>query len=315
MPDDVEARLQDALDTERGGAEDQAAPVDAEPPAGTETVVELPPRSAEVVPARGSVPRQWVGRPTLAASAAAAAVVLATGAIVIGAINHGHSDSGSASLSEAGAPSNGDVIASEQPAHFFQTSTGREYTLANLQPDVQGLIARSPADTAASPTAASRGAGAAAGAGGTGAAGGTSGGGSSAKSGAGTPGKPKHGSSDATHTTSTAGKTKPTSSPPSTTANGVQSLGLNQQPVPKPLQQLANSRAMILNCAAVLTGSHNAVPLAVDFGRWTNPPLRRVPSAIFVFKNPNPGVVSVYVTSPACDDGTFYTFRVVPFPG
>jgi hypothetical protein len=62
----------------------------------------------------------------------------------------------------------------------------------------------------------------------------------------------------------------------------------------------------------VLTGSHNAVPLAVDFGRWTNPPLRRVPSAIFVFKNPNPAAVSVYVTSPACDNGTFYTFRVVP---
>jgi hypothetical protein len=53
----------------------------------------------------------------------------------------------------------------------------------------------------------------------------------------------------------------------------------------------------------------------VDFGRWTNAPLHRVPSAIFVFKNPNPAVVSVYVTSPKCADGTFYTFRVVPLPG
>ena len=85
--------------------------------------------------------------------------------------------------------------------------------------------------------------------------------------------------------------------------------------VPKPLQKLANSRAKILQCAATLTDSHNAVPLAVDFGRWTNPPYRRTPSAIFIFKSPNPSAVSVYVTPPTCTSGTIYTYRLVPVPG
>jgi hypothetical protein len=223
------------------------------------------------------------------------------GAIVIGAINHGHSDtSGGAALSQAGESAGNNVIASSQPAHFFQTSTGREYTLTNLQPDIQGLIARSPAgDGGASTSLGASGGGTAPGSAGT------SGGGSA----------PSNGTKSAAGTTTTKGKGQPTaksSAPPANTTHPL--AALNQQPVPKPLQQLANSRAAILNCAAVLTGSHNAVPLAVDFGRWSNPPLRRVPSAVFVFKNPNPADVSVYVTSPSCDDGTFYTFRVVPLP-
>jgi hypothetical protein len=315
MPADVQDRLSDALDTELGAADTPLGPADAGPPPDSaepvvdDTVVDLPARSKEVMPAPGSVSRPRFGRPTLAAGAAAAAVVLAVGAIVIGAINHGDSESGSsASLSEAGAPNSNSVIATSQPAHFFQTSTGREYTLANLQPDVQGLIARSPADAAAAPpTAAHSAAGSAAG---------NAGGSAATQGGAGrTVGAPNNGSKHAGRAPATNGKTKPTGTPSPTPEYASHPLALDQQPVPKPLQQLANSRAMILNCAAVLTGSHNAVPLAVDFGRWTNPPLRRVPSAIFVFKNPDPAMVSVYVTSPACDDGTFYTFRVVPLPG
>lgn len=318
MPDDVQARLDDAIAAEAAAAETATRAAEpASPPDEPETVlVDVPARSADVIPAPGrvsSAPR--FGRPTLASSAVAAAVVLAVGAIVIGALNHDRSQSGGAPQVETIAPNGNSVIASTQPAHFFQTSTGRDYTLANLQPDIQGLIARSPADTAAASPTASKGTATLGAVAGGSTAQGTQGtqGTTSSNGAAGTPGTPA-GAKGGTNGDQKSGRHTATVPAPAPTP--VPSLSsLNQQPVPKPLQALAGSRAKILACAAALTGSHNAVPLAVDFGRWTNPPLRRAPSAIFVFKSPDPSAVSVYVTPPACDSGTVYTYRLVPLPG
>jgi hypothetical protein len=90
---------------------------------------------------------------------------------------------------------------------------------------------------------------------------------------------------------------------------------LASQPIPKILQPLASSRAKILKCAATLTGTKNAVPLAVDFGTWSDPShgYNRSPSAIFVFKAANPAKVAVWVIPPTCD-GSFEVFANVEAP-
>lgn len=91
-----------------------------------------------------------------------------------------------------------------------------------------------------------------------------------------------------------------------------QAHALDNQPVPVALRPLYDSRAKLLACAAFLTGNPNAVPLTVDFGRWTNGTLKRVPSAVFVMRDPNPDVVDVYVTAPACNGGSLRTYVKVP---
>jgi hypothetical protein len=74
--------------------------------------------------------------------------------------------------------------------------------------------------------------------------------------------------------------------------------GLAKQ-VPSALRPLYNSATQLLNCAATLTGKKDAVPLAVEFARYTTASVRHAPSAIFVFPV-DPTHVQVYVASPDC---------------
>jgi hypothetical protein len=94
---------------------------------------------------------------------------------------------------------------------------------------------------------------------------------------------------------------------PSSTLNA-----LANQPVARVLQPLASSRAKILSCAARLTGTTNAVPVAVDFGTWTNQQNGNAsPAAIFVFDAVDPSKLAVFITAPPCD-GTFLQLQFVP---
>jgi hypothetical protein len=83
-------------------------------------------------------------------------------------------------------------------------------------------------------------------------------------------------------------------------ASGTTDGSLEKQPVPKVLQPLYNSHAKLLACAARLSSIPNAVPLAIDFGRWTNGDFHSAPSIILILRDPNPEVVDVYVTGPTC---------------
>lgn len=88
---------------------------------------------------------------------------------------------------------------------------------------------------------------------------------------------------------------------------------LEKQPVPKVLRPLFNSHAKLLACAARLSSIPNAVPLAIDFGRWTNGDFHSAPSIILILRDPNPEVVDVYVTGPTCSgNAELRTFTKVP---
>lgn len=308
MPRDVEVRLSAAIAAERSTPEPVLAavpPPRSEEPAGTSHIVtpedhDEPERSETVTPAPGSVSRPRFGRPTLAASAAAASVALALGAIVVAHYHHGSStppQTAAASGAGSGGSSNGSVISPAQPRNFVQSATGRVYTLSSLAPDVQSLIVAAPAATTGHPDAA----------GSTAATAGSAGSGAAAK---GRPPDSKRGRQTVDKPGKRTGRTLDSEVPSPATTPSL----LPDQPIPAALQPLARSRAKILACAAVLAGQGNAVPLAVDFGRWTNPPqFNRSPAAVFIFKGGNPSNVAVYVVGPACD-GTIDQFSVVPLP-
>lgn len=85
-------------------------------------------------------------------------------------------------------------------------------------------------------------------------------------------------------------------------------------PLVPSLQRLANSRTALLACAAYITDTPNAVPLAVDFGRWSNPAThtRPRPSVIFVFSDPtDSSALTVYVVAPACGGSSLLDYQEV----
>jgi hypothetical protein len=313
MPPEVQARLERAIADEQidepvlaavppPRSDEPATPDHGEAAAAIpDTMPDTRVRSADVTPTR-AVSRPRFGRPTMAASAAAASVVLIFGAIVYA--HYHHRGSSSQTTIKSGAQttggSSGAVISPTQPRNFVQSSTGREYTLANLSTDVRGLIVTTPAAPAAT-------------AGGAAAAG--SAGGSGTSDAAGTPAAGK--SASPKPTSKAARKADSKGQPLAATTVPVRPTPqlLPNQPIPAALKPLAGSRTKILACAALLADRPNVVPLAVDFGRWTDPPrFNRSPAAIFIFKSGNPSNVAVYVVGPACDGNALDTFSVVSLP-
>jgi hypothetical protein len=86
----------------------------------------------------------------------------------------------------------------------------------------------------------------------------------------------------------------------------------SDQPVPAALRPLYNSRARLLQCAATITDTVGAIPLTVDFARWSYESFSKSPVAIFVFRDPDPSVVDVYVVGPSCSTSSIRTFTKVP---
>jgi hypothetical protein len=90
--------------------------------------------------------------------------------------------------------------------------------------------------------------------------------------------------------------------PPSAVGSGgrnTPALNRGLASLPKPLHPLFTSPTALLNCAASLTGRKGAVPLAVEFARYTTAAARNAPSALFVFPLDSTHVV-VYVAGPSC---------------
>jgi hypothetical protein len=292
MPADVLDRLNAALheaSTERLAPDHTG--IDADVPAPTTD------RSMTVTPALATVSRPRFGRPTAAASAAAAAVVLAVGAIVFAHFHH-TGTSPASTTSAAGTvrpltqPNPAIVAHPDQSADYVQYSTGLTYTQTNLAKNVPGLVASVPGLTSAT----------------TGRAPHTrsvplpqrsaSPGVPDQLSGStGSGGAAQYGRQPSHQTLSKKYPTKATS--------------LADQPVPAALRPLYHSRQKLLQCAATLTTIPGAVPIAVDFGRWTGPTARHIPAVVFVFGTTDPNKVDVYVSRASCDSSVPLTYTTV----
>jgi hypothetical protein len=90
-------------------------------------------------------------------------------------------------------------------------------------------------------------------------------------------------------------------------------------PVPTQLTHLFSDQTALLQCAATATDTTGAVPLAVDFGRWTNPtatpPIKNVPAVIFVFADASDSTVAdVWVVAASCDGSSLLDFTKVALP-
>lgn len=80
------------------------------------------------------------------------------------------------------------------------------------------------------------------------------------------------------------------------------------------LQKYVNSRSTLLHCAAFISDTQNAMPLAVDFGRWTNAKagIHNVPALILVFgDNEDPNSLDVFVVAAPCDDSSLLDFKIL----
>lgn len=69
--------------------------------------------------------------------------------------------------------------------------------------------------------------------------------------------------------------------------------------LPASLRTLYTSRSRLRSCAAALADNSGSVPVAVDFGHWTNQQFHAAPSVFFVFRTPT-GEGELFVTGPTC---------------
>lgn len=93
-----------------------------------------------------------------------------------------------------------------------------------------------------------------------------------------------------------------------------QAAGTVSGPVPGPLRHLYQSRSALLDCAATVSDTPGAVPLTVDFARWTNNNYHAAPSVIFVFRQ-SPTTALTIVTGPTCAGlDAVRDYRIVPLP-
>lgn len=290
MPADVRARLDQALEGEANPTTSDRPSVEAVPDLDPEPrVLSGPPidstaRSADIMPAPGTVVRPRFGRPTAASSAVAAALVLVIGAVIVGHYHHNAGNSDSATSASSGSIASGstnglNLAPNSAKASMTVTSTDKTYTVTNLAKRIQnsGITAVAPGVSAPAPTngpPASSSPGTVA-----------NGGGVQPSGGPPTIGAGGH-------------QTTPTPAPSPDSAQFGNEAALNK-PVPKPLRPLYSSRKKILACAASLTGD-DTVPLRVDFGYYSDATHHKLPSAVFVFANKSASSVTVWVTNASC---------------
>jgi anti-sigma factor RsiW len=236
-----------------------------------------------VVPDLGSVRRRRLS--SLSWPYAAAAAVVAVAAVGIGfAVTGNHHDKGSAAASNATSALAPLVSTAAPSTPLVQAETGRTYTpdtLRALAPELLG------------PTADVTGR--------------TSGGLARGPAG-GAPLVP--GAEPSVNSGSGSAK----SAPPRAALPGTTEQFATHNPVPTALERYANSRRALLHCAAYITDTPGAQPLAVDYARWSDPKnhLHKVPSLILVFADPDDAqLLDVYVVAPACDSASLRTFTEI----
>ncbi|MGN6472720.1 MAG: hypothetical protein ACTHK4_03600 [Mycobacteriales bacterium] len=236
----------------------------------------------DVVPDLATVrARRFGGIPPWAYGAAAAVIVLAGVGIGIGTTRHHHRPTESASGVTA------PLVSTTAPPQFVQQESGQTYspaTLAQLAPALSsGRFA--------------------------------------AASGAGSPPGAVSAPNQGTGLNPAA---SPTTHKQADQTNGAPSVAAPSPALAAPppvlapsLRRLADSRDALLACAAFITDTPHAAPLAVDFGRWSNKKahLHRVPAVVFVFADPSGShELDVYVVAASCGDTSLLDFLVVKQP-
>ncbi len=230
----------------------------------------------DVVPDLATVrARRFAGLPPWAYAAAAAVVVLAGVGIGIGTAHHHHN-----SVESAGPAKAPLVPTTTASPHFVQEESGQTYTPSTLAQTAPGLA--------------------------FGAAGSDQLGVASGPNSAALPGSTASGGGTATN--GHGQRNPPVVRPPAPLAP--ETAGV----IAPSLQRLARSQRALLQCASFITDTANAAPLAVDFGRWTNPKahLRGAPAVIFVFADTSDSSsIDVYVVAAACDANSLLDFQVL----
>ncbi|MDQ1704085.1 MAG: hypothetical protein QOF18_451, partial [Frankiaceae bacterium] len=91
-----------------------------------------------------------------------------------------------------------------------------------------------------------------------------------------------------------------------------------KQKVPAALQTLYSDHAALLRCAAALAGPNSSVPIAVDFGYFTDPAQRALKAPAVVILLPGPvGKIDAWIVGPNCAtaaDNNFYFFQRISQP-
>lgn len=235
-----------------------------------------------VVPDLGAVRRRRQTPPRWIYGAAAAVVVIGAASAVL-ATRGGHHPSESAGSAIVPTP----LVATNLAPAFVQEESGQVYT-----PGTLGALA---------PSLVSGGLGTPAG------------GGAEAPIQPAPNGKSANTGSGQSATTSVApGIAAPPNAVPSTETHSQEQFSVVL--VPRSLQRYSSSRPALLQCAAFITDTANAAPLAVDFARWSDPAThsRRVPALVMVFQDPqDASELDVYVVAPACNDSSLLDLRVV----
>ena len=247
----------------------------------------------DVVPDLGAYrAKRFGGIPPWAYAAAAAVVVLGATGIAVGT-RHGHK---ATPTSAAAAPLVPTAAASAQRLRVPLQESGRTYTPDSIAHLATGLIGNAAAaDTLAAKTPEF-----------AGTQGGAAAGGGSAGNAAGHPRAAKNGVE--TRQPDTGAVPAPAGVAPAP------SVATATSRIPASLRRLADSRSALLQCAAFISDTPNASPIAVDFGRWTNADagLRRVPAVVFVFDDlTDPHSIDVFVVGAACDDTSLLDYQIL----
>jgi hypothetical protein len=251
------------------------------------------PAGNDVIPDLGEVRRRRQAPPPWIMAAAAAVVLIAAVSTIL-TTRGGHHDSPSA-LGTGSVPA--PLVATNAPQSLVTEESGRVYTpgsLAVLAPSLVsgGLSAESSTGTGAATT--------------------TAGGGVEAPF--------AHSAAPPAPGATSARKNAATIAPPPDAATQPDAgPGLTQDfadtaAVPGPLRRYADSQKALLTCAAFITDTPGAAPLAVDYARWSNPKTHahRAPALILVFADPqDSSEIDVYVVAPACDDSSLLDFQLL----
>jgi hypothetical protein len=238
-----------------------------------------------VVPEIGAVRRRRLSALSWPYAAAASVVIVAVIGVGIATLDsHHHNASGETAEYAAEAP----LVGTSAPSQVVQEESGQTYTPSSLSSLVPSLVSGAPK------TLAPVGVGAA-------------------------PEVPAPSNGPMSHGTvsGSAGSSGTKSTSPKLAAPDLatQQRGYaTNNVVPPSLRRYADSKSALDACAAYITDTSGAAPLAVDFARWSDAAthVHDAPSLILVFADPSDKTVfDVYVVAPACDSGSLRDFTTV----
>jgi hypothetical protein len=252
------------------------------------------PSGDTVVPDLGAVRRRRLAAVSWPYAAAASVVVVAVVGVAVATLGHGHHHPAADSAASAAKPP---IVGTSAPAHVIQEESGQTYTPNSLTALVPSLVSGSPVSAA-----------------------------NQSVPGEAAPELPVPSNAPLSHTNTlsegsgtsskSSGSSGGTPSTPPKAAAGLapQRAYASASTVPPALRRYASSPSALDACAAYITDTSGAAPLAVDYARWSDAAthVHNSPSLILVFADPDDKtLLDVYVVAPACDASSLLDFTQV----